>query len=520
VIDYWMSQSPYTLGLVPLKSLNSTTLDHLYDFASPLPSLPTYTHLPNRPDRNAHHDMLALYFAHFLNDGKKFVKSLTSFYARVNAMTPRQQPLNRHSDGKSRSNVKPDKDRAERLQRQSEEVDTDGKKIEEKEFERFAGGDSSDFITADEIDNSMEQQSSFDKSLEERDTGKNEDPKKNVSENAGGLGAGEEGCGGYPNFLNETFRAVDPLWLDVPTTKLHGQGMPQYPLRISRLHYNLTFHLDSQEGGTSRGSNGEGLKTLLTALDDMTADCRLSFVSLPIAGGLYLYENGFVGAKEPVDSTTRYLQALLLTHASAFKKLKPIAEACHNSRNDALFQSLSPDIKNGFAEGQENQTDCCDNVFSIPFHPYVHALPLRTPHPRYPQLDVLHAAMPAEPGSSAHQPSRARPDDINDRILAEGPPSPLVPPVLLMTRTFYFIDTTLNLLRRIGLAPPPTTRELYTFYHERPASNGSSTKREDAIKTEREEEMTWHPVLAYGLLRPAYYPMCLIVPGLLAPPHQ
>lgn len=70
---------------------------------SPLLSFPVYSERPNRPDRNFLHDYYSLAISHFLGHSKRFLKSMTSFYARLEAFLPETEHLV-HSENVS-SNV-------------------------------------------------------------------------------------------------------------------------------------------------------------------------------------------------------------------------------------------------------------------------------------------------------------------------------------------------------------------------------------------------------------------------------
>lgn len=389
VLDFWLSYTPHGLGLAPLHTLNTTTPFLLYDMTSPLISSPVYVTQVNRPDRNFCFDYLSLLFAHFLNDRKKFVKSMSSFLSRISASTISTTRIN---------------------------VPTP-----RSEFSA-----TSSLTTIEGI-----------------------------------------------------YRKIEPLYIRSPGHILRGSGIPAYPLKLSKTRFNITwvFH-ETAESNEDFAFDFNIEQVRSDQVDRENAGGIIGATKIthntlrvPVGTGLFLYENGFVGAKDPMDSTTRNFQTFILSK--------------HTVRI--------------FSKGDTNPSDVTPIV---KFHPWLHTLPLKLGHPLFPQLHFKNT----EESTTCDSGSPSNPACSSPLW---DSPSPLVPPKLIAALSVESIFKIIQLLEFIHLSIPSTVDNFLSSYLNFP--------NDSEARPFSENDMVDSAILTNdGKVRPCYYPYQLIQPGIIA----
>lgn len=193
-------------------------------------------------------------------------------------------------------------------------------------------------------------------------------------------------------------------------------------------------------------------------------------IKLLLGSSLFYYENGFVGAKDPMDSTTRNFQTFINSHYQLFNM------EIEHSMNFTLSKNIQPSNTTLLYATERNDVlDADEKGFhlKIPFHPWLHTLPVTLPHPKFPQL-------------------------TQDRLWL----TPSAYNVIgFSLETIYM--TSLALQNQHIAIPKTLLIRLFSFFLD---------QRDGEVLLERDKE---NLVGTFGKVRPCYYPHSMYIPNLL-----
>ena len=339
-------------------------------------------------------------------------------------------------------------------------------------------------------------------------------------------------------FITSTFQKIDPLYVNSPAFRMRGPGIPSFPLRVSKSKFHIPWIFNDsvislagvlqEEFAMQQEQKGRGLQNVLASPQGTTDVGRLRH--LLVESSLFVFENGFIGTHDPMDSSSRNIQALLASNpvvlqpkSSSVSKLQVERANAAVGLEKLLFSPMVPasSINSTADSGRPQAAQRTRKIFACKYHPWLHFMPVLNAHPLFPQLlsnEESPQATTTTTTTRAHRSSRIGTKSLSSQSsMSFSMPSPHDIRTLQVS---YWIMSCL-LLRNMGLSLPSGIRNLFAFYLGTANflidDDEKMTKPRPYCfgKEEEEEEAQLEAVLTFGLVRPCYYPNSLIIPGSL-----